>query len=45
MPISFVIDNQEHRLRNALNELLGQSVGKPLEISPRHTLPSPATGS
>src|SRR5436190_13268533 len=33
MPIPFVIDNQEHRLADALNELLGQSVGKPLDIA------------
>src|SRR5580704_13036359 len=33
MTIPFVIDNQEHRLRDALNELLAQSVGKPLDIA------------
>ena len=33
MPIPFVIDNQEHRLRDALNELLAQSAGKPLDIA------------
>src|SRR5712692_6579058 len=31
--IPFVIDNQEHRLRDALNELLAQSAGKPLDIA------------
>ena len=29
----FVIDNQEHHLRDALNELLAQSAGKPLDIA------------
>jgi hypothetical protein len=29
MSIPFVIDNQKHRLREALNELLAQSAGKP----------------
>jgi hypothetical protein len=33
MPLPFVIDNQEHRLRDALNELLAQSGGKPLDIA------------
>ena len=33
MPIPMVIDNQQHRLRDALNELLAQSAGKPLEIA------------
>jgi superfamily II DNA or RNA helicase len=33
MSIPFVIDNQEHRLRDALNELLAQSVGKPLDVA------------
>jgi superfamily II DNA or RNA helicase/HKD family nuclease len=33
MPIPFVIDNQAHRLRDALNELLAQSAGKPLDIA------------
>ena len=33
MPLPFVIDNQEHRLRDALNELLAQSTGKPLDIA------------
>src|SRR5579864_2795796 len=33
MPIPFVIDNQEHRLRDALNELLAKSAGKPLDIA------------
>ena len=42
MPIPFVIDNQQYRMADALNELLAQSVGKPL-TSPRHTSPSPAT--
>jgi hypothetical protein len=32
MGIPFVIDNQEYRLRDALNELLAQSAGKPLDI-------------
>ncbi len=31
--VPFVIDNQEHRLRDVLNELLGQSAGKPLDIA------------
>ena len=31
--IPFVIDNQGHHLRDALNELLAQSAGKPLDIA------------
>lgn len=33
MPIPFVIDNQKHRMADALNDLLGQTVGKPLDIA------------
>ena len=33
MPIPFVIDNQQHRMADALNELLTQSEGKPLDIA------------
>jgi superfamily II DNA or RNA helicase len=33
MPIPFVIDNQQHRMADALNELLAQSAGKPLDIA------------
>jgi SNF2 family DNA or RNA helicase len=33
MPIPFVIDNQQHRMADALNELLTQCVGKPLDIA------------
>src|SRR5438876_11862266 len=33
MTIPFVIDNQQHRLADALNELLAQSAGKPLDIA------------
>src|SRR5882762_3855158 len=33
MSIPFVIDNQRHRMADALNELLAQSVGKPLDIA------------
>src|SRR5271166_3945312 len=33
MPIPFVIDNQNHRMADALNELLAQSIGKPLDIA------------
>src|SRR5437868_6637553 len=33
MSIPFVIDNQQHRMSDALNELLAQSVGKPLDIA------------
>ena len=33
MAIPFVIDNVTHRLADALNELLDQSVGKPLDIA------------
>jgi superfamily II DNA or RNA helicase len=33
MPIPFVIDNQQHRMTDALKELLAQSVGKPLDIA------------
>jgi SNF2 family DNA or RNA helicase len=32
MPVPFVIDNQAHRLSDALNDLLSQSIGKPLDI-------------
>lgn len=31
--IPFVIDNQQHRMTDALNELLDQSAGKPLDIA------------
>ena len=33
MPLPFVIDNQQHRLADVLNELLAQSAGKPLDIA------------
>ena len=33
MSIPFVIDNQQHRMADALNELLAQCVGKPLDIA------------
>jgi hypothetical protein len=33
MPVSFVIDNQQHRMADALNELLAQTGGKPLDIA------------
>jgi hypothetical protein len=33
MTIPFVIDNAEHRLADALNELLAKSEGKPLDIA------------
>jgi hypothetical protein len=33
MPLPFVIDNQTHRLADALNELLGQSADRPLDIA------------
>lgn len=33
MNISFVLDNQKQKLADALNELLGMSVGKPLDIA------------
>jgi hypothetical protein len=33
MPLPFVIDNQQHRLADTLNDLLAQSVGKPLDIA------------
>src|SRR5437588_9687269 len=33
MPIPFVIDNQQHRMADALNELLTQTAGKPLDIA------------
>jgi len=33
MSIPFVIDNQQHHLADALNELLAQSAGKPLDIA------------
>jgi superfamily II DNA or RNA helicase len=31
--IPFVIDNQEHRLADVLNALLGQTAGKPLDVA------------
>lgn len=31
--LPFVIDNQQHRIADALNELLAQSAGKPLDIA------------
>ena len=33
MPLPFVIDNLAHRLVDTLNDLLGQSAGKPLDIA------------
>lgn len=33
MPVPFVIDNQQHRMADALKELLDQSAGKPLDIA------------
>jgi hypothetical protein len=33
MPLPFVIDNQQHRMADAVNELLAQSAGKPLDIA------------
>ena len=33
MAIPFVIDNQEHRLADVLNDLLAQTLGKPLDIA------------
>src|SRR5689334_15354252 len=33
MTFPFVIDNQEHRLGDALNELLARSAGKPLDVA------------
>jgi superfamily II DNA or RNA helicase len=33
MSIPFVIDNQEHKLADALNELLAQSLGLPVDIA------------
>ena len=33
MSIPFVIDNQQHRMADALNELLTQTEGKPLDIA------------
>ena len=33
MPLPFVIDNQHHRMADALNELLAQTAGKPLDIA------------
>jgi hypothetical protein len=32
MPLPFVLDNQQHRLAGVLNELLAQSIGRPLDI-------------
>src|ERR1700740_1393539 len=33
MLLPFVLDTQEHRLKDALNELLAKSAGKPLDIA------------
>jgi len=33
VPIPFVIDNQQHRMAKALNEMLAQRVGKPHDIA------------
>ncbi len=33
MTIPFVIDNQQYRLADALNEILGQTAGKPFDIA------------
>jgi hypothetical protein len=33
MAIPFLIDNHQHRVADALNELLAQSGGKPLDIA------------
>jgi hypothetical protein len=33
MPIPFVLDNQEHSLSVALNELLSQTASRPLDIA------------
>jgi hypothetical protein len=33
MTIPFVLDNQQHCLADALNELLAQSLGQPLDIA------------
>jgi hypothetical protein len=33
MPIPFVIDNQQHRMADALNELLALSAGRPLDVA------------
>ena len=33
MPLPFVIDNQLYRMADALNDLLGQTGGKPLDIA------------
>jgi hypothetical protein len=33
MSVSFVIDNVQYRLSEALNHLLGQSAGNPLDIA------------
>ena len=32
MKIPFVIDNRHHRLADTLNELLGQTAGRPLDM-------------
>ncbi len=32
-PLPFVLDNQQHRMADALNQLLAQSSGKPLDIA------------
>src|SRR5205085_10529670 len=32
-PLPFVLDNQQHRMADALNQLLARSAGKPLDIA------------
>jgi hypothetical protein len=32
MPLAFVIENQQHRMADALDELLAQAAAKPLDI-------------
>jgi hypothetical protein len=33
MSVPFVVDNQQHLQRDALNELLARSAGKPVDIA------------
>ncbi|MGB0068134.1 MAG: hypothetical protein WBQ11_08805 [Isosphaeraceae bacterium] len=44
MPLPFVIDNLAHRLVDTLNDLLGQSAGKPLDIATAYFSISPSSG-
>jgi len=43
MTLLFVIDNQEHRLSEVLNDLLARSASRPLDIATAYFAVFPAT--